>query len=103
MSGTGSGKTVLAPKFALHCMNYQGRIAITNPKRVPTKENAEFSALHMDVKVGTYIGMRYRDADKGAYSSDCRLIYCTDGWILQLLQKDPLLMDLDMVIIDEAI
>lgn len=46
--------------------------------------------------------MRYRDADKGAYSSDCRLIYCTDGWILQLLQKDPLLMELDMVIVDEA-
>lgn len=102
VSGTGSGKTVLTPKFALHCMNYQGRIAITNPKRVPTKENAAFSALHMDVKVGTYIGMRYRDADKGSYSSDCRLIYCTDGWILQLLQKDPLLMELDMVIIDEA-
>jgi HrpA-like RNA helicase len=102
VSGTGSGKTVLAPKFALHCMNYQGRIAITNPKRVPTKENAAFSAMHMDVKVGTYIGMKYRDSEKGAYSTDCRLIYCTDGWILQLLQKDPLLMDLDMVIIDEA-
>jgi HrpA-like RNA helicase len=102
VSGTGSGKTVLAPKFALHCMNYQGRIAITNPKRVPTKENAEFSAQHMDVKVGTYIGMKYRDSEKGAYSTDCRLIYCTDGWILQLLQKDPLLMELDMVIIDEA-
>ena len=102
VSGTGSGKTVLAPKFALHCMNYQGRIAITNPKRVPTKENAEFSAQHMDVKVGTYIGMKYRDSEKGAYSTDCRLIYCTDGWILQLLQTDPLLMDLDMVIIDEA-
>ena len=102
VSGTGSGKTVLAPKFALHCMNYQGRIAITNPKKIPTKANTDFSAQHMDVKVGTYIGMRYRDSDKGAYSSDCRLIYCTDGWILQLLQKDPLLMELDMVIIDEA-
>lgn len=102
VSGTGSGKTVLAPKFALHCMNYQGRIAITNPKRIPTKANTDFSAQHMDVKVGTYIGMKYRDSEKGAYSTDCRLIYCTDGWILQLLQTDPLLMDLDMVIIDEA-
>ena len=102
VSGTGSGKTVLAPKFALHCMNYQGRIAITNPKKIPTKENAEFSAQHMDVKVGTYIGMKYRDYEKGAYSTDCRLIYCTDGLILQFLQTDPLLMDLDMVIIDEA-
>lgn len=102
VSGTGSGKTVLTPKLALHCLNYQGRIAITNPKRVPTKENALYSAMCMDVKVGTYIGMRYRDSEKGSYSSDCRLIYCTDGWILQLLQKDPLLMELDMVIIDEA-
>jgi HrpA-like RNA helicase len=102
VSGTGSGKTVLTPKFALHCLNYQGRIAITNPKRITTKETALYSAMCMDVKVGTYIGMRYRDSEKGAYSSDCRLIYCTDGWILQLLQKDPLLTELDMVIIDEA-
>lgn len=102
VSGTGSGKTVLAPKFALHCMNYQGRIAITNPKKIPTKANTDFSAQHMDVKVGTYIGMKYRDSEKGAYSTDCRLIYCTDGWILQLLQTDPLLTELDMVIIDEA-
>lgn len=102
VSGTGSGKTVLTPKFALHCMNYQGRIAITNPKRITTKGNALYSAACMDVNMGSYIGMRYRDSEKSAYSSNCRLIYCTDGWILQLLQKDPLLMELDMVIIDEA-
>jgi HrpA-like RNA helicase len=102
VSGTGSGKTVLTPKLALHCMNYQGRIAITNPKRVPTKENTLFSAMCMDVKVGSYIGMKYRDSEKGAYSTDCRLIYSTDGYILQLLQKDPLLTELDIVIIDEA-
>lgn len=102
ISGTGSGKTVLTPKLALHCLNYQGRIAITNPKRITTKENALYSAMCMDVKMGSYIGMRYRDSEKGAYSSDCRLIYCTDGWVLQLLQKDPLLTELDMVIIDEA-
>ena len=102
VSGTGSGKTVLTPKLALHCLNYQGRIAITNPKRVPTKENALYSAMCMDVKVGSYIGMKYRDSEKSAYSTDCRLIYSTDGYILQLLQKDPLLTELDMVIIDEA-
>ena len=102
VSGTGSGKTVLTPKFALHCMNYQGRIAITNPKRITTKSNTLFSAACMDVKMGSYIGMKYRDSEKSAYSSNCRLIYCTDGWILQLLQKDPLLTELDMVIIDEA-
>lgn len=102
ISGTGSGKTVLAPKFALHAFNYQGRIAITNPKRTPTKKNAEFAADCLDVTLGTYVGMKYRDSDPKAYSSDSKLIYATDGWILQKLQKDPMLSDLDMVIIDEA-
>ena len=102
ISGTGSGKTVLAPKFALHALNYQGRIAITNPKRAPTKENALFSAICMDVEIGTHIGMKYRESDPKAYSAESKLIYATDGWILQKLQKDPLLSDLDVVIIDEA-
>jgi pre-mRNA-splicing factor ATP-dependent RNA helicase DHX15/PRP43 len=102
ISGTGSGKTVLTPKFALHTLNYQGRIAITNPKRAPTKSNAMYAALCMDVKLGTYVGMKYRDSDKNAISNESKLIYATDGWVLQKLQKDPMLSDLDMVIIDEA-
>ena len=102
ISGTGSGKTVLAPKFALHVLNYQGRIAITNPKRAPTQENTEFSAKCLGVEIGTFVGMKYRESDPKAYSPDCRLIYVTDGWILQKLQKDPMLLDLDVVIIDEA-
>ena len=102
ISGTGSGKTVLTPKFALHTLNYEGRIAITNPKRPPTKSNADYAAKCMDVELGTYVGMKYRNSDKSAYSIDCKLIYATDGWVLQKLQKDPMLSDLDMVIIDEA-
>lgn len=101
-SGTGSGKTVVVPKLAIHCLNYQGRVVITNPKRTPTFKNAEYAAMCMDVKLGTYVGMKYRDSDPKAYSEDCRLIYATDGWVLQKLQKDPMLADLDCVIIDEA-
>ena len=102
VSGTGSGKTVLTPKFALHTLNYQGRIAITNPKRTPSKKNAEFAAMCMDVKLGTFVGMKYRGSDPSSYSSNCNLIYTTDGWVLQKLMKDPMLKELDMVIIDEA-
>lgn len=103
VSGTGSGKTVLTPKFALHTLNYQGRIAITNPKRTPTKSNAEWAARNMDIKIGTHIGMKYRGSDSSTYSSvDSKLIYVTDGWILQKLNQDPMLLDIDIVIIDEA-
>ena len=102
ISGTGSGKTVLTPKFALHTLNYTGKVIVTNPKRTPTKANAAYAALCMDVKLGTYVGMKYRDSDPAAFSDGSRLIYATDGWVCQKLQQDISLKDYDCVIIDEA-
>lgn len=103
ISGTGSGKTVLTPKFALHVLNYQGRIAITNPKRIPSKENAIYAAKTLGVKLGKQVGLRYKGSDSAHYSAnDAKLIYCTDGYIVAKLEMDPMLSDLDCVIIDEA-
>ena len=76
ISGTGSGKTVLTPKFALHALNYQGRIAITNPKRIPSKENAIYAAKTLGVKLGKQVGLKYRGSDSAHYSAnDAKLIY----------------------------
>jgi HrpA-like RNA helicase len=103
ISGTGSGKTVLTPKFALHALNYQGRIAITNPKRIPSKENAIYAAKTLGVKLGKQVGLKYRGSDSSHYSAnDAKLIYCTDGYIVAKLESDPMLSDFDCLIIDEA-
>jgi HrpA-like RNA helicase len=103
ISGTGSGKTVLTPKFALHALNYQGRIAITNPKRIPSKENAIYAAKTLGVKLGKQVGLKYKGSDSAHYSAnDAKLIYCTDGYVVAKLEMDPMLSDLDCVIIDEA-
>lgn len=102
VSGTGSGKTVLTPKYVLHTLNYQGRIAITNPKRIPSNSNAEFAAKNLDVKIGDQVGLKYRNSDKSQYSNNSKLVYCTDGYILGKLKSNPLLLDYDCVIIDEA-
>jgi HrpA-like RNA helicase len=103
ISGTGSGKTVLTPKFALHALNYQGRIAITNPKRIPSKENAIFAAKTLGVKLGKQVGLKYKGSDSAHYSAnDAKLIYCTDGYIVAKLESDPMLSDFDCLIIDEA-
>jgi HrpA-like RNA helicase len=103
ISGTGSGKTVLTPKFALHVLNYQGRIAITNPKRIPSKENAIYAAKTLGVKLGKQVGLKYRGSDSSHYSAnDAKLIYCTDGYIVAKLESDPMLSDFDCLIIDEA-
>src|SRR5581483_9913451 len=56
ISGTGSGKTVLIPKFALHYTNYRGKIAVTLPKRIVTLSAATFSAKISDVELGKEIG-----------------------------------------------
>ena len=103
ISGTGSGKTVLTPKFALHALNYQGRIAITNPKRIPSKENAIYAAKTLDVPLGKQVGLKYRGSDSDWYDAkETNLLYCTDGYILARLQSDPMLSEFDCVIIDEA-
>jgi len=102
ISGTGSGKTVLTPKLALHAMNYEGRILITNPKQKPSEENAEYAAKTLDVKLGDEVGVKFRGSNPKYYSDRSKLIYCTDGYVLKRMQSDPMMKDFDCLIIDEA-
>ena len=106
VSGTGSGKTVLVPKFFLkyvYSMGLPGKIAVTNPKTITTVYNAEYGAKTLDIELGQEVGYRYRGSPANVISDDTRLIYCTDGLILAiLLGGDPLLKDYEGIIIDEA-
>ena len=101
-SGTGSGKTVLLPKFCLHALDYKGKIAITLPKQIIAKSAAEFSALTLDVELGNQVGYQFKGSDKKFKSNNTNLLYATDGTIVARLLNDPLLKDFDAVIIDEA-
>jgi len=101
-SGTGSGKTVLIPKFTLHVYNYNGNIAITLPKQIIAKSAAAFSANTLDVTLGEEVGYQYKGSPKNSKSNKTKLLYATDGTIVARLLNDPLLTDFDAVIIDEA-
>ena len=103
-SSTGSGKTVLVPKYALHALNYDksSKIAITLPKQIIAKSAAEFAALTLDVELGNEIGYQYRGSSSKYKSPNNYLLYATDGTIVARLLKDPELKDFDIVIIDEA-
>jgi HrpA-like RNA helicase len=101
-SGTGSGKTVLVPKFVLHSMNYNANIAITLPKQIIAKSAAEFAAQTLDVKLGEEVGYQYKGSDKRAKGSKTKLLYATDGTIVARLLNDPMLSEFNAVIIDEA-
>lgn len=102
ISGTGSGKTVLLPKFMLHALNYKGKIAITLPKQVVARSAALYAANTLDVEVGKDVGYQYRNSGKNTHSSSTKLLYCTDGTLVARLLTDPELRDFDAVIIDEA-
>jgi len=99
-SGTGSGKTVLVPKYALHANGYKGNIVVTLPKKIITKKAAEFAAKTLDVKLGKEVGYQFRGDNKK--SKDTILLYSTDGSIISQLKSDPLLKKIDIIIIDEA-
>lgn len=100
-AGTGSGKTVLIPKYALHAYDYKGKIAITNPKKTPTESAAKFSAKTLDVELGKEVGYRFKGTKQ--VSNNTKLTYTTDGYITaKLMGDDPLLSQYDCLIIDEA-
>lgn len=99
-SGTGSGKTVTVPPFALHANNYKGKIIVTLPKKIITKKAAEFAAKILDVKLGEEIGYQFRG--ENLRSNKTRLLYSTDGSIISMIKSDPMLKSIDIIIIDEA-
>lgn len=102
VSSTGSGKTVLLPKLALHVLDYKGHVVVTLPKQLTVDEAAGFAADTMDVQLGKEIGFQYRGADEKGKSELTKILYATDGTVVARLMRDPTLKEFDVVIIDEA-
>ena len=106
VSGTGSGKTVVVPKFVLKymvSMGLKGKIAITNPKILTTVYNAEYGAITLDVKLGEEVGYKYKGAPSNSIGPNSKLLYVTDGLILAtILSGDSVLSQYQGIIIDEA-
>ena len=102
-SGLGSGKTLLLSKLALHTMNYNGIVCMTNPKRLPALKAADFAATTLDVKLGEEVGYNFKGAPKESHSDKSKLLFTTDGLITAILTgSDPLLTQFDMIILDEV-
>ncbi len=100
ISATGSGKSVLVGKVALHTTNYKGRVVMTLPKKIITKKAAEFSAKTLDVQLGEQVGYQFRGDN--LKSNKTVLLYSTDGSIISQIKSDPLLRSIDILLIDEA-
>ena len=109
MSGTGTGKTVIFPKLALHAVGYNNRVICTIPKQVPAKGAGEWAAICMDVRVGEEVGYRFKgNVLINQNGRESKLVFCTAGTLEAIMIGNPLLDDdsaggkFDCVLIDEA-
>lgn len=87
-SGTGSGKTVILPKLALHQHDYQKMVVVTCPKKAVTREAAIWAAKCLDVEVGNEVGYKFRG--QSHFNAKTKLLFTTDGTVLAWLRAaDP--------------
>ena len=78
----------------------QGLVGVTQPRRIAARSVAERIASEMDSKLGDFVGWQIRFDKK--LSKKTALKVMTDGLLLSEINKDRLLSDYKVLIIDEA-
>ena len=100
-SGTGSGKTVIFPKYALHVGGYKKRVLCAIPKKLITKSGAAFAARVLDVRLGEEVGYMYK-GEREVSVDKTMLTFTTTGSVNALIKRDEILSNYDYLVIDEA-
>jgi predicted RNA-binding protein with RPS1 domain len=110
VAGTGSGKStflpyrLLAPPDGARLrLAEHGTIVVTEPRVFATKDVAGFVAggLHRSLPVGAGCEIGYRVKGDPAFDAGCRLLFVTDGSLINWL-GDGSLDRFSVVVIDEA-
>ncbi|XP_059186673.1 probable ATP-dependent RNA helicase DHX40 isoform X1 [Centropristis striata] len=98
---TGSGKTTQLPKY-LHQAGFckDGKIGITQPRRVAAITVAQRVAQEMQCTLGREVGYQVRFDDCTSQSTVVK--YMTDGCLLREILADPVLSQYSVVILDEV-
>jgi ATP-dependent helicase HrpA len=98
---TGSGKTTQLPKLCLQMgLGTRGLIGHTQPRRLAARSVATRIAEELGCPLGAQVGFQIRFTDDTG--PDTYIKVMTDGILLAEIQRDPLLLTYDALIIDEA-
>ncbi|PXF62709.1 ATP-dependent RNA helicase HrpA [Kangiella spongicola] len=98
---TGSGKTTQLPKICLELgLGRRGRIGHTQPRRVAATSVSRRIAGELKSEIGQVIGYNIRFNDQTNAVTPVKVM--TDGVLLNEIIHDPLLLQYDAIIIDEA-
>ena len=98
---TGSGKTTQLPKMLLELgRGRRGMVGHTQPRRIAARSVAERLAEEMGTEVGATVGYAVRFTDQ--VGADTMVKLMTDGLLVAEIQRDPLLLGYDAIVVDEA-
>ncbi|PHM33406.1 ATP-dependent helicase HrpB [Xenorhabdus innexi] len=96
---TGAGKSTGLPLEILNKSRFNGRIIMLEPRRIAARSVAERLAEQLNEPVGRTVGYRMRLETK--VSAHTRLEVVTEGILNRMLQQDPELSGVSLVILDE--
>ncbi len=97
----GTGKSTMAPLALLRAgFGDRRRIAVTEPRRMAATLLSHWVSQLNDSALGDDVG--YHIGKERELSDATRLVYMTEGVLLRQLQSDPMLMNYDVIVVDEA-
>ena len=96
---TGAGKSTWLPLQILHHAGLPGRIIMLEPRRLAARNVAQRLAELLNQQPGETVGYRMRA--ENCVGPDTRLEVVTEGILTRMLQGDPLLEGVSLVILDE--
>ena len=95
----GAGKSTRLPLRLLQASAVTGKIVMLEPRRLAARNIATYLADQLGEKVGQTIGLRVRGETK--VSAATRLEIVTEGVMTRMLQQDPELAGISLLIFDE--
>lgn len=96
----GAGKTTCVPLYLLNAGGFEhGKIVMLAPRRLAARAAAHRMAQMLSEKVGQTVGYRVRMDTQ--ISAATRIEVVTEGVLIRMLQDDPALTEVKLVIFDE--
>nr|WP_275446976.1 ATP-dependent helicase HrpB [Pseudoalteromonas sp. Of7M-16] len=94
----GAGKSTWLPLNLMKSGQYQ-RIVMLEPRRLAARNIAHYLASQLGEPLGQSVGLRIRQEVK--VSAQTRLEIVTEGMLTRMIQQDPELTGIDLLIFDE--
>ena len=95
----GAGKSTRLPLAVLQQGGLGGRIVMLEPRRLAARNIASYLASQLGERVGQTVGLRIRGESR--VSAATRLEIVTEGVMTRMLQQDPELEGIELLIFDE--